>query len=407
MDDKKRTPEIRTVGFFGELPASRRRFLESKLKRIEFEAGSSIIKKGRSGQFLGIVESGELFLENNQSQTQTLTTGGFFGSEMLRYGKPSEFTITSRTETAVWILDRSDWMAPSPPPLPRTINTGMTRLNKAVSTIILPIISLAMVIFILGPTLLEYANNSLPNFLVEAGRVDLAEKYLRLSIRLKPESARAYGDLGDFLVLQDKEQEAIETYQQAIALDEYLPWIHNNLGVLLLEDDTLDQAVYHLQVAINLSLENTNVYRNLGNAYYIQERWEAAANAYQRALDLDPNLMDTKAAWAGIILNENQLEEARLAWEEVLQANPRNQLALQGLGVVALLEDDPALAMMYLDAARYLNPDDPTMHLYIGMAMEALDRPVEAATEYQYVAENVSDPELITLADTLLQVIME
>lgn len=407
MNEAKHVPDLKNKGFFEELPARRRRYLESKLKRIEFAPGTRIINQGRSGQFLGIVESGQVVLENTRNKARTLTTGQYFGSEMLRYGKPSAFTITAQTETIVWVLNRSDWLNPSPPPPPRIINSGIPRFKKAGWLLLVLILSLSMVVFILGPTLLGNTTTSLPNRLVEAGRPDLAEEYLRFVIRMQPESARFYGNLADNLVLQGKGQEAIEAYQQAITLDEYLPWIHNNLGVLLLEQDATDLAVYHFQAALKLNPQNTDAYRNLGNTYYTLEQWEAAANAYQRALDLDSTLLDTKAAWAGIILNENRLEDARYAWEEVLQENPRNPLALQGLGVVSLLEENPALALLYLDAARYIDPENPTTRLYIGLALEALDRPAEATAEYKYVVDMGSDPELYSLADTLLQVVQE
>lgn len=407
MNDIKPVPELKNNRFFRELPAKRRRYLESKLKRVEFTPGTRIIKQGRSGHFLGIVESGQLVQENAHSQTRTLTTGQYFGSEMLRYGKPSAFSITTQKETILWVLNRSDWLAPSPPPLPRTINTRMPRLKKASWIMLVMTISLAMVVLILGPTLSEYANNSLPNRIVEAGRTDLAEEYLRFVIRWQPESARVYGNLGDILVLQGKGMEAIEAYQQAITLDEYLPWIHNNLGVLFLEQDAADLAADHFQTALNLNPQNTDAYRNLGNAYYALGQWEAAANAYQRALDLDSTLLDTRADWAGIILYENQLEEAREAWEEVLLKKPRHLLALQGLGVVSLLEEDPTLALLYLDAARYVDPEAPATRLFIGLALEALDRPAEAVAEYQYIVDMGSDSELHSLASTLLQVLQE
>ena len=407
MENVTPATDLLNIGFFVELPPRRRRYLSSRLKRIKLSPGTQVIKKGRSGRFLGIVESGEVILENPRSQTRTLRPGQYFGVEMLRHGKPSANTITTQTETALRILHRSDWLAPSPPSQPRTITTGMPRLKKVWSTLLVLAISLAMVVLILGSTLLESATNSLPNLLVERGQSDLAEEYLRFVIRWQPESARVYGNLGDILIIQGKNQEAIEVYQQAIALDEYLPWIHNNLGVVLLDQDEIDQAIYHFQAAIKLNPQNADSYQNLGNSLYALELWDAAANAYQRALELDSTLLDIKAAWAGIILHENQLSKARKAWEEVLQVSPRHLLALQGLGVVSLLEEDPDLAMQYLDAAQYINPEDPNTRLFTGLALEALDRPAEAAAEYKIVVEMGSDPELYSLADTLLQVVQE
>ena len=82
------------------------------------------------------------------------------------------------------------------------------------------------------------------------GRADQAEDYLQFAVRLQPESAQLYGNLGDILASQGKGQEAIAAYENALALDEYLPWIHNNLGVLLLEGNQLIMAVEEFQAAI-------------------------------------------------------------------------------------------------------------------------------------------------------------
>ena len=186
-----------------------------------------------------------------------------------------------------------------------------------------------------------------------------------------------------------------------------LSTMNRNLGVLLLEGDQPGLAADHFQLAVDLSPQNVTAYVNLGNAYYAQEDWEADAAAYGNALDLDFSLQDTKAAWAGLILSESRLVEARLVWEYVLLENPRHPLALQGLGVVSLLEGDPTLAMMYLDAARYLQPENPALYLYIGMALEELEKPALAAEAYQFAAQNGSNSDLVSLAEALLEVVLE
>lgn len=404
MNNQNSPPDLKKIGLFTELPATRLDFLALKLKKQAFGPGEQIIRAGRSGRFLGIIESGEVTLEMGPGQSLTASSGQVFGSEMLLKGKPSEFTITAQTDTIIWVLNRSDWQAPSPP---RPKYRPMLHVKKAVWISLVVTSALAISLLTLGPSLLDWANNTLPDRMVEKGRADQAEDYLQIAVRLQPKSVRLYGMLGDILVLQEKDQKAIEVYEQALILDEYLPWIHNNLGVVLMRGDELELAVEHFKSAIDLNPLNTTSYRNLGNAYYAQEKWGFAAASYQEALELDFTLSETKSTWAGLILNEHRLVEARLVWEDVLRADPRHALALQGLGVVSLLEEDPGLAMLYFDAAQYLDPDDINMHLYIGMALEAMDRPSEAADQYQYVIARGSDPDLISLADTLLEIVLE
>jgi tetratricopeptide (TPR) repeat protein len=407
MSDIPTAPDLKEVSFLSELPEKRRQFLASRLKPRRYPAGTQILKLSRRGGFMGILASGEVLLESPDSQPRTLQPGEHFGSAMLLYGKPSAFTITAISDTTLWVLGRRDWLSPTiipPPPKKPLLNPKQAR-TLAVGTII--VAALAMFITILGPSLLDRTTTTLPKRLAESGRADWADWYLQAITRWQPESALNFGYLGDILVLEGKDQEAIQAYQQALELDEFQPWIHNNLGVLLLEGDQPDLAEEHLQQAVDLSPQNVTTYVNLGSAYYAQEKWEAAAAAYGNALDLDFSLQDTKAAWAGLILSESRLVEARLVWEYVLLENPRHPLALQGLGVVSLLEGDPTLAMMYLDAAHYLQPDNPALYLYMGMALEELEKYPEAADAYQFAAKNGTNWELISLSEALLEVVLE
>lgn len=407
MDQKPAPPNLKEIGFLRQLPAKRRQYLASRMKIRHYPAGARILRNDQRGDFLGVVHSGEIVLEDPESQPRSLEAGEHFGSAMLLYGQPSGFTVTAVTDTALWILARKDWLARTelpPPPKKPLLNPKQVR-GLMIGLILTA--ALVMAGWILGPSLLDRATTTLPKKWAESGRASWAETYLWTLTRWQPDSALNYGYLGDILVLEGKDPEAVQAYRMALERDEYLPWIHNNLGVLLLEDDQPGLAAVHFQTAIDLSPQNVTTYVNLGSAYYAQEDWEAAAAAYGNALELDFSLQDTKAAWAGLILSESRLVEARLVWEYVLLENPRHPLALQGLGVVSLLEGDPTLAMMYLDAARYLQPDNPALYLYSGMALEELNKPSDAAEAYQFAAENGSNPEMISLAEALLEVVLE
>jgi hypothetical protein len=61
--------------------------------------------------------------------------------------------------------------------------------------------------------------------------------------------------------------------------------------------------------------------------------------------------------------------------------------------------------MMYFDAAGYFTPADPALHLYMGMALQALEKPADAAQAYRFAANNGTNPQLISLARALLEVV--
>ncbi len=406
MTVNKAAPDLQEIALLGRLPCRRRNHLVSNLIRVEFPAGSRIIDPGQNGDFLGIVGAGEL-QEKLEEEQRVLIRGDTFGSSMLLQGKPSQTTVTAVSDSAVWILRRSVWLSPNPGTPSRVLpdqTPQRSRLNYGLLAI--PIV-LIMFLGVLGPTLLESATKILPETLLETGRADLAESYLNFVKRLRPGSAQVQARIGDLYALQDLDQQAVDAYQVALEIDEYQPAVHNNLGVILLKEGEIDQAVYHFRMAASLNPLQAEPFRNLGNAYYSLELWEEAAGIYQQALDLDANLLDSKAAWAGINLSENNLTAARQAWEEVLQEDPRSALALEGLGVVALLNDQPEQALNYLQAALFLDEDDPGTHLYLGLTLEEMERSGEAEDAYQYVINNSQDPEMIRLAESLLEVLQE
>jgi len=407
MTIEKTAPDLQEITLLGKLPHRRRNYLVSNLIRVEFPAGSRIIDPGQKGDFLGIIGTGELQEMQQDDGTRVLTRGDTFGSFMLLEGQPSQTAVTAVSHAVVWILRRSVWLSPNPGTPSRVLPTHSpqrTRLNYGLLAI--PIV-LIMFLGVLGPTLLESATKNLPETLLERGRAELAESYLLFVKRLRPESAQVQARIGDLYALQDLDQQAIDAYQTALEIDEYQPAVHNNLGVILLEEGKIDQAVYHFRMSASLNPLQAEPFRNLGNAYYSLELWEEAAGIYQQALDLDANLLDSKAAWAGITLSENNLTAARQAWEEVLLEDPRSSLALEGLGVVSLLNDQPEKALNYLQAALFLDEDSPGIHLYLGLTLEEMDRLQEAEDAYQYVIENSRDPEMTRLAESLLGVLWE
>jgi len=392
--------------FFSDLAEEQQQRLASRLKRIQLNPHTCLVKEGSQGQFLAIVDSGEIILSDSSSRTGRLTAGEYFGMDMLRHGIPSPYTAQTDSRAVIWVLNRADWLAITADPAPERPSPLIhPRFRKLRWAMLGAALSLLMIVFTLGPTLLDFATGTVPDLLFDAGRPQLAERYLRLVIKIQPQSAHVQGALGDLLMLAGKNAQAVDAYQESVDLDPYLPWVHNNLGVVLLEEGNPEQAVVSFQTAANLNPDSADAFRNLGSAYLTLEHWEAAADAYWQSMLLDGSQISTKAAWAGAVLHRNQLVESRLIWQDILQSEPRHPQALQGLGVISLLEDQPEEALRYLEAALYVDPQNAVTRLYLGLTLETLEKSEQAALEYQYIINHGTDPELIELAATLLEVI--
>jgi tetratricopeptide (TPR) repeat protein len=139
----------------------------------------------------------------------------------------------------------------------------------------------------------------------EAGKyattVDVAEQLLLQfpsSVFINNVLAECHAKLGD-------DVKAISFYQNAVDLlvpadkknnaSDYLPNIHNNMGVSLKSVGFLDLSESSLRKAIELDPESSSAYNNYGNLLSDQAKIADAQKSFLKAIDLDPS--NYKAYW--------------------------------------------------------------------------------------------------------------
>jgi tetratricopeptide (TPR) repeat protein len=114
---------------------------------------------------------------------------------------------------------------------------------------------------------------------------DLA-KYFGVSA----DQMQAFAALGLELFRQGRMNDAATVFRGMIALDDQSYCGHAGLGALALMQNSpdLDSAVKNLQRAAELNPDDPNVLATLGEALLRSARFEDAAAAFRRALNLDP-----------------------------------------------------------------------------------------------------------------------
>ncbi len=98
----------------------------------------------------------------------------------------------------------------------------------------------------------------------------------------------AYFALGESLRAQGLLQEASQAYQQDLIANPHAPEIHNMLGASLGQLNLAVQAQEHLEQAVALSPSYASAMVNLGISYAVQGKFTQAAQAWTRALQLEP-----------------------------------------------------------------------------------------------------------------------
>lgn len=117
------------------------------------------------------------------------------------------------------------------------------------------------------------------------------------AITLNPDDARAYSKVGIALWEKDYLEEALVAYHKAVELSPENEYAQNNLGILYLDGlADAEEALEYFEEAIALNPNYTLAYFNAGRASQEMGFTNDAANYYQMAIDLNrlTNELDEK-----------------------------------------------------------------------------------------------------------------
>ena len=108
------TDELRvlvSVPIFAPLPGGSLEHLASRLVPLRLDAGSVIVREGDPGDRFYIVAEGELEVSQDGTPVGKLGAGDYFGEIALLRDTSRTATVTARTDTVLYALDREDFLA--------------------------------------------------------------------------------------------------------------------------------------------------------------------------------------------------------------------------------------------------------------------------------------------------------
>jgi tetratricopeptide (TPR) repeat protein len=162
-----------------------------------------------------------------------------------------------------------------------------------------------------------------------------------------PESAAAYLVLATILRNMDLSESAAIQVKRALDISPDLPLAHFMLGEIALEKSDFDQATRQFEAERLINPDYAPAYERLGDAYMSLEKLPEAQRALTKAITLDTTLAS----------------------------------AFVKMGMVLLRRQDVQTAVMYLQHAEKLSPDDFETHSFLAQAYHRIGQEDDAKRE--------------------------
>jgi tetratricopeptide (TPR) repeat protein len=195
---------------------------------------------------------------------------------------------------------------------------------------------------------------------------------------------------GDFQVLEDLPEDLDEHYKKQIqSIDRLLNLSHDQLdqilsmvnrfmpslgsgeqhetsagelyigmGLMLEEQGDPEGAINAFEKALDLEPELDDAWLGLGNVYDDLGRYDEAETAYRKAIDLDPEYATPWNGLGNVYRAQGRYEDAEVTYLKVLELDPENPYAYNNLAGVYVALDKLDKAVEFFQKRISLSPDD-------------------------------------------------
>ncbi len=253
------------------------------------------------------------------------------------------------------------------------------------------------------------------------GQVPEARRALDRALALSPNDARAYSLRAVIELVQNRKAAARADAERAVAADPASPEAYLALSRVQQAEFDLDGALASARRAVELDPDDPHALIQESGLLFGMGRLNEATDVAERARQRAPNDAMVNTVWGFLELARYRVDEAGTAFEAAIAHDSTLGLPHLGLGLTlfrrnqsdtavaemrkATLLDpkvslynsylgkayyetkDDRLAQTYLEAAKQLDPRDPTPHFYDAIRKQSVNRPVEAVQDLQTSAE--------------------
>jgi tetratricopeptide (TPR) repeat protein len=191
------------------------------------------------------------------------------------------------------------------------------------------------------------------------GRLDEAEREVRMALADEPDDADLLSALSHVLEDAKRPEESLEAANAAAAVDPGHAYAHRRRVYSLIRLGRHDEAVDAARTSMSLDPENRHAVTAYAHALDCAGRVEEAEQAARRVVELAPDSDESHFLLGGIARRLGRKYPAHCAFAEALRCNPENATARQRMAEIDLEMGRPIRALAgFVEAGRM----DPEKH---------------------------------------------
>lgn len=207
--------------------------------------------------------------------------------------------------------------------------------------------------------------------------LDLAIAEFTQISELEPQDIQNHLVLGQLYTVNHQSDKARSQFEAAQKIDPNSEDVALNLSRLYSETGDMKRAIATLQ-AVPQEDRTAKLAFALGANYDQIKDTKKAVAAYQQSVDLDPDNLDARRGLAQSLLNNNQLEDALHAYQEISSADPQDAQALVRIAECQRRQGHYEPAYATLKRAQALSSDSDEILYNEALTLDALGRYAES-----------------------------
>lgn len=237
----------------------------------------------------------------------------------------------------------------------------------------------------------ERAHNNVGEIYFRQEKHDEAIACFREAVRLLPNYIDAINNLGNSLTQRGQAAEAMPHLELALRLKPGYAETHNNLGNALYQLGQQDEAVAHYRESIRLKPGYAAAHNNLGVVLAEQGKNLEAIEHYLTALRLKSNYIDAHYNYGNALKAIGRIPEAIVQYTAALRLKPGHPEANNNLGSLYHQQGKISEAKVLYETAIHAKANYPDAQNNLGVALFQTGNPSEALPYFETAVRQKPD----------------